>query len=627
MKPRQTTEGALAEAERRTRDTLPASEVHLRQILNSVPGHVIVMTAAGEVEFLNQQVLDYFGRTLEDLKDWTMTDVVHPDDLPRVIAAWQRSVETGEPYDMQFRGRRADGVYRWLHTRGLPVRDAHGAITGWSLLQTDIEEQKRSEQSLGRLIETLPAMVWRTTADGKPDYVNRRWTRYSGKSLADAQHPAWIEYFIHPDDVEMVIGAWTRARETGTPLELTNRVRGADGSYRWFQTRVEPMRDEMGRIINWYGVDVDIDDRKKAEDELRLLIETLPAMVWRTTADGEQDYINHRLAKYLGKSAMELTQNRWRSIMHPDDVDSAARDWARALETGLSLTAQYRLRRADGVYRWFQIHGEPLHDIDGRIVHWYGVQIDIDDLKRTEEALRATQADLSRASQLAAVAELAASIAHELSQPLAALIANGHASQRWLSADPPSVERARLTAERIIRDANAAAEVVSRTRALFRRTDLTRTQLHLNDVVREVSRLMSHEASSGNVRIDTDLQVDLPPIWADRVQMQQLIVNLVRNGIEAMESEASHPRVLSIRSRSDDTSSVLIEIRDHGSGLKDVEKVFEPFFTTKEEGMGMGLAICRWIVEAHKGRLWATNSSPRGTTFSFTLPISPRDSP
>jgi signal transduction histidine kinase len=151
---------------------------------------------------------------------------------------------------------------------------------------------------------------------------------------------------------------------------------------------------------------------------------------------------------------------------------------------------------------------------------------------------------------------------------------------------------------------------------------LTRTPLDLNEVIREVNRLMTDEVSTRNVRIETDLADDVPPIWADRVQMQQVIANLARNGVEAMDSEESQPKLLSIRSRRDGTNSVLIEIRDHGSGLEDVERVFEPFFTTKETGMGMGLTICRWIVEAHQGRLWAARNNPRGAVFSFTLPIS-----
>ncbi len=496
-----------------------SADVDFREIVDGIPGHVIVMTADGKVEFLYHQVLDYFGKTFEEWKDWTSSDVVHPEDLRRVIAAWQRAVATGDPYDIEFRGRRADGVYRWFHTRGLPARDAQAAIVRWYLLATDIDDQKRAEAA------------------------------------------------------------------------------------------------------------VDIHDRKKAEEalrkseqELRLLIETLPAMELRTTPDGDVDYINQRYADYLGRSVAELSRQQCRDLVHPDDVDTAAREWARSLKTGI-LAAQYRIRRADGVYRWFQIHAEPLRDVDGHVVHRYGVHVDIDDSKRTEDALRATQAKLSRATQVATVAELAASIAHEINQPLAALVANAHACQRWLSAEPPNLERAQVTVDRILRDGRDAAEVVSRIRALFKRTTLTRTLLDVNEVIAEVSRLMSDELSSRTVTIATDLDAKLPATWVDRVQMQQVIVNLVRNSIEAMESADSHPKVLSIRSRRDGSDGVLVEIRDTGIGVEDVERIFEPFFSTKGHGMGMGLAICRSIVEAHEGRLWATRNSPRGATFSIRLPV------
>jgi len=379
-------------------------------------------------------------------------------------------------------------------------------------------------------------------------------------------------------------------------------------------------------------VAVDIDDRKRAEEalrkseqELRGIVDAIPQTIVVLDADGHGLYANRPLLDYTGLTMEQL--------LTPDSQGNPVlfhlEDWARlqderrqGLARSMPFELEWRVRRKDGQYRWFLVRYHPLRDEQGRILRWYAGGTDIDDRKRAEEALRATQAKLSRASEIATVSELAASIAHEISQPLAALVANSHAMQRWLSAEPPNLERAQVTAERIIRDGAGAAEVVNRIRALFKRTDLTRTLLDLNDVIGEVNRLLTDEVSTRSVRVETDLADDLPPIWADRVQMQQVITNLARNGVEAMESEESQPKVLVIRSRRDGTNSVLIEIRDSGNGLEDVEKVFEPFFTTKQDGMGMGLAICRWIVEAHQGRLWATRNTPRGAVFSFTLPIS-----
>jgi C4-dicarboxylate-specific signal transduction histidine kinase len=238
---------------------------------------------------------------------------------------------------------------------------------------------------------------------------------------------------------------------------------------------------------------------------------------------------------------------------------------------------------------------------------------------RAEEALRRAQDKLARASQAASLSELSASIAHEVNQPLAAIVANSHACHRWLSAEPPNLERAKITADRIIRDANSAADVVSRIRALFKQSTETRSATVLGSAIAEALDLMAEEAARRHVRIDTEIKGDLPLVALDRVQVQQVLINLMRNGIEAMESTAD-ARVLGlgVRRMGD---VVQTEISDRGPGVELPDKIFEPFFTTKGNGMGMGLAICRSIVESHGGRLWMEKNELHGATFIFTLPV------
>jgi hypothetical protein len=241
--------------------------------------------------------------------------------------------------------------------------------------------------------------------------------------------------------------------------------------------------------------------------------------------------------------------------------------------------------------------------------------------KRIEETLRRTQTQLSRATQIATVAELAASIAHEISQPLSAVVANGQACTQWLSAEPPNMRNARVAAERIVRDGKDAGEVVRRIRALFKKDALTMVDLDVNHVIDEVLRLIRTEAVKKRVTVGTDLEKKLPFVQGDSVQLQQVIFNLLLNGIEAMEAVNDRPRELQICSKRRDQDTIVVEIRDHGTGLADAEKAFEAFYTTKEKGMGMGLAICRSIVEAHGGHLGITPSTGPGTTFFFTLPL------
>jgi PAS domain S-box-containing protein len=364
---------------------------------------------------------------------------------------------------------------------------------------------------------------------------------------------------------------------------------------------------------------------RESERQLRLLVETLPVEMWCATPEGRVTYFNQRLARNVGLEHCNLEALNKMTNVHPEDMPEARRRWAHSVKTGESYSSLHRSRRADETYGWRQAVAEPLRDERGRVLQWYGAQIDVDSQITLEEALRAMRARLTHATHLATVAQLSAAIAHEVNQPLAAIVANAGACHRWLSATPPNLERAQLTAERIVRDAKGASDVVSRVRSLFKQSTPTATRLDFNEVIAEVRNLMLDEGSSRSVQIETTLEPDLPPILADRVQMQQVLVNLARNGIEAMGTTQDMLKVLSIRSHRDGTGSIRVEVCDRGIGLQDAEKVFEPFFTTKASGMGMGLAICRSIIEAHRGRLWATRNDDQGTTFRFTLPIMATD--
>lgn len=381
---------------------------------------------------------------------------------------------------------------------------------------------------------------------------------------------------------------------------------------------------------------LDLTERKRAEAALRdrerelaQLVDMLPVYIRRLTPEGEPIFFNKRLTDFIGVDLAEIGADgtsRLRpaieSFVHPDEAANVVAALRRAVATGEDYAMRYRMRGADGAYRWIETRAEPLRNQDGTIAQWYSVSIDIEDevrAQQAEEALRETSGRLAKATQSASLAELSASIAHEVNQPLAAIVANSHACQRWLTAEPPNIDRAQKTVERVIRDANSAADVVSRIRALFKQSVDTRNATLFGVVVTEARDLVAEEAVRHRVRIDIDVENDLPPVPVDRVQIQQVLINLMRNGMESMDS-ASGDRVLVVRARRVG-DIVQTEISDCGRGVERPERIFEPFFTTKEQGMGMGLAICRSIVESHGGRLWMEKNQPHGSTFVFTLPV------
>jgi C4-dicarboxylate-specific signal transduction histidine kinase len=292
-------------------------------------------------------------------------------------------------------------------------------------------------------------------------------------------------------------------------------------------------------------------------------------------------------------------------------------------ESAEKLEGEWRFRAADGAYRWFLVRSVPQRSgEDGQIERWYGTHIDIEERRRAEQALAQAQTELSDLSHRLGMGELAASIAHELNQPLTAVMTNAYACREWLHARPANLERASSSAEKIVLESKRASEVVARVRALFRKEIDSRRFVDLNRLIQELVRLLHDDAVRRRISVQVDLDPGLPRVTADPVQIQQVLLNLATNGMDAMMSQETQ-RQLEFRSQRNGGKEIQIQVKDWGVGIDPqiAEKIFDPFFTTKEQGIGMGLAISRTIVEAHDGRLWASPDVSRGSSFQFTLPV------
>ncbi|HMF54629.1 MAG TPA: ATP-binding protein [Edaphobacter sp.] len=362
-------------------------------------------------------------------------------------------------------------------------------------------------------------------------------------------------------------------------------------------------------------------DLQRSEDRLRGVIDTIPAHVWSTTPDGSVDFFNQRLMESTGRSIEDLLGWGWGSIVHPDNLERYLKDWRAALMVGEPMESELRIRRADGEYRWFLVRNVPLRDELGNIIKWYGTGIEIEDRKRAEEQLHQARVDLAYVNRVTTMGELTASLAHEVRQPIAAAVTNSNACVRWLMRDHPDLKEAREAATRIVRDATRAAEIISRISLLFNKGSAERESVDVNEVIGEMIVLLGSEAVRYNIAVRTELATDLPQVMGDRVQLQQVLMNLMINGIDAM-NDVDGVRELAIKSQPAEDEQLLVSVSDTGVGLPpQADQIFNAFFTTKPHGTGMGLRISRSIVESHGGRLWAADNFPRGASFYLTLPI------
>lgn len=638
----------------RVQEELREREREYSQLVNMVPSYLWRLTPDGTPNFFNQRLMDFLGLDIDSIEagerhplSAIIEEVVHPDDATQMAQALESAIATGHRFSMKYRLRRADGIYRWVEGSAEPTRDDGGNIIQWHGLSHDIDDQMHAEealrdskQQLEQMIDALPINILSFDASRKMTYTSKRYLDHVGLPAAHIEDFETLARDVtHPDDFPTMFGRASHGFTTGQPFVNRFRRRDRQGLYRWIEARAQPLRDGHGAIVQWYIVSIDIEDEMRAvealresELHLRRLVDALPTQIWAAAANGEPSYLNRRLAEYVGLTLDDLhspeatrLQMAIQNSVHPDDAVSVGQALVHSFTTGEAFAMKYRQRRADGVYRWINGRAEPLRDANGGILQWYGVSFDIDDDIRTQEELRVTQNRLAVASQAASLAELSASIAHEVNQPLAAIVANSHACHRWLSISPPNVDRAMIIAERIIRDANSAADVVSRIRALFKQSVENRSSIELASVISEACSLMADEATRRHVRIECNADKALSAVSIDRIQIQQVLINLIRNGMEAMDSLAGEKALGITVHRVDDEARV--EIRDEGSGIDFPDRIFEPFFTTKETGMGMGLAVCRSIVESHGGRLWAERNEPKGSRFIFALPIEEKATP
>jgi len=605
-----------------------------------------------------------------------------PETWARIMELFETARRKKVTCDGEFPMVLPGGSNRIIRIVGHPVLNAAGDIVEFVGTTIDVTEQrqaraalenalaeiKKSEDRLRVIIDTIPTLAWSILPDGSAEFINQRWLDYTGLSAEEARDWGW-SVAIHPEDLMEVKENLLTLLASGKSGEMEARLRRFNGEYRWFLIRTVPLRDELGNIVRWYGTSTDIEDRKQAEEIrtaqacqagvradvsaalskpadsgeiLRGCTEAIVrhldaafARIWTlnkeknmlelqasagmyTHLDGPHSRIQVGKLK-IGLIAAEKKPHLTNDVVNDPRVSDKA--WAR--NEGIVSFAGYPLivqDRVVGVMAMFARQRLSSATLDTLALVADSIAQGVE-RKRTEEALREARVELAHVTRVMTMGELAGSIAHEVNQPLAAVVTNANACLRWLAGATPNLDEARQAVGRIIRDGNRASDVIGRIRALVTKSGTEKARLDLNEAIQEVVSLVEGEIQKSGVALQMELATDLPQILGDRVQLQQVILNLVMNGIEALSPVTDRSRNLFIRSCQYESDRVLMAVQDSGIGLEteSFDHLFEAFFTTKPKGMGMGLAISRSIVETHGGRLWAVANDGPGATFQFTL--------
>ncbi|MFZ1088380.1 MAG: PAS domain-containing protein [Xanthobacteraceae bacterium] len=653
-------------------------ERHFRSIGDSIPALGVLMTPAGEVELVNRHFVEYFGATLEELKGRAVGDSFHPEDRPDVLARWRASVEAGHPYDIESRLRRADGVYRWFHTRGFPLRDTEGRIVLWYLLHTDIDDRKRAEallagekrlldmvaggHSVSEILEALCRFVEGTVSGC---YCSVVLVDRSGTHLEHGAAPSLPAGFINSiigrpvnvDSGPCAMAAYLNKQVIAA--DLTSETRW--GPYAWCPMALAhglqacwstPISSTAGKVLGAFAIYYD-QPRTPTTCEQRLIqqfthiasiaveraqsdaalkrseaflaeaqrLSSTGSFSWRV-ATGEVTWSGELYRIFELDEAMPLTKELISSRFDPEDAPFVREMIERARDGDVvEFEREFRLQMPNGSVKYVHTVAHANRDQNGRPEYIGAVQ-DVTERRLSEEALGKVRSELAHVARITSLGALTASIAHEVNQPLSGIITNASTCLRMLAADPPNVEGARETARRTIRDGNRASDVITRLRALFAKKDTTTESVDLNEATREVIALSLSELQRSRVILRRELADDLPRVTGDRVQFQQVILNLLRNALDAMSGVYDRPRKLVIRTERDEDDRVCLTVQDTGVGFEPqaAGRLFEAFYSTKSGGMGIGLSVSRSIIESHHGRLWAAPNDGPGATFSFSLP-------
>ena len=620
-------------------------------LADALPGLVWTALSDGRAEFLNQRWREYTGLSLDQAIGFGWQSAIHPEDLAMVLERWRSFVESGKPGEVEARLRRFDGEYRRFLFSAAPIPDQSGRVVKWCGINTDIEERLKAEEAvLARASEaelrqahahhTVAQRVSATgsfAADLVADELTWSEELYRIFEFDPVTPPNLqsVRDVVHPEDL-LLYDAVIERGLAGHDVDFEFRIITSRGTVKHLRGAARVTKHIAGRPV-FMGAVQDVTQSKAAEEalkaseaELRRAYDSF-ADAQRLSKTGsfitdlmvdDHNWSEEAFRIFEFDPATKVSVQRIREIVHPEDLQTFDSVLERGSK-GINVDFLFRIVTARGAVKHLRGLAHVVEKVAGRPL-FVGALQDVTETKLTEEALNKARAELAHVARVLTLSTLTASIAHEINQPLSGIITNASTCLRMLAVDPPNLDGARATAQRTLRDGNRASEVIQRLRALFVRNEPTTEPVDLNDAAREVLALSSSELQRNRVILRTDFDAALPTVTGDRVQLQQVVLNLILNAADAMKEIDDRPRELLVASAREDANGVRLSVRDSGVGIdpQNLNKLFDAFYTTKSHGMGVGLSISRSIIESHNGRLCASANDGPGATFSFSIPSS-----
>jgi PAS domain S-box-containing protein len=558
---------------------------------------------------------------------------IHPDDRDRVRAEVEHAQNGKGGFSSEFRIVLPDGTVKYIESIRQPVFSTNGELVEVVATQIDVTERKWAEEALREseakfrdYAETASDWFWEIG----PDYKFMMLTENAfGAPAAHRLGTAWWDHAVdletEPEKWRLV---WATLDSRKPFRDFVYRGVSGNGSPMYVRASGKPMFDADGEFRGYRGTGTDVTALMRAQEALceserssRSAIDGIAGLVAVLAPNGELETANRQLFEYFGRSLEWLKNWGTSEAVHPEDLPHVLELVKRGIASGIPFNFELRLRRFDGEYRWFENRHVPIRNDSGRIARWYLLLTDIEDRTQALARLEQMQSDFAHMNRVSMMGELAASLSHEITQPIASARNNARAAQNFLDMQPPDLGEVREALSCVVGDTDRAGDMIVRIRDHIKKASPRKEHFDLNEAINEVIVLGRSAIISNGVSVQTRLSEGLFPIHGDRVQLQQVVLNLLLNAVEAMSSREAGARGLLISTEQDRTS-VLVAVRDSGPGIdpSHLERVFDAFYTTKSSGMGMGLSICRSIIDAHGGRLWAEANEPRGAIFQFTLP-------